>query len=358
MLSTVLLWLPFILRIPTWFGLNFQGHSFLSIYQQFDGLLYIVPAKSWYEPKLIEKLGLEAGLPLEYFAAHLPLYPFFIRLFAFIGYLKSLVFVNILFTCFLALFFYYLLQKFELTKKPLLLVTVFLFLPRFFVVRTVGAPESLFMLLILLSLFFFEKKNYVLAGIFGGLSAMTKTPGILLFVAYVLTFFEQYLHHRKFRFSWLFILFIPLGLFGVFWLYLQKYGNFFAYFNTGGVVPLLYPFSVFNYQGKWIGTGWLEDIFFYFFMYGYSVLVFKDFKYRSFFYFSLVFFIATTFIQHRDISRYSLPLWPLACIALEQYFTSKKFFIVFLILLPGIFLYSWNFLLFNIMPVSIWQPYL
>ena len=301
---------------------------------------------------------LNTGLSPKYFAAHLPLYPIFIRIFSLFGYLRSMLLVNFLFTVLLSIFFYYILRKWQVTKYPLLLVIVFLFLPRFLVVRSIGAPESLFILLVLASLVFFEKENYLLAGFFGGLSAMTKTPGILLFAAYVFVLIERLLKTKKINWSMIWLLLIPTGLISVFFIYWIQYGDFLAYFHTGGLVPMSFPFSVFNFNDKWVGTAWLEDIIFYFFLYGYTVIALKNSKYRSFFYFTLIFFIATTLVDHRDIARYSLPLWPLACIALEQFFTSRKFLLVFIVLLPAIYLYAWNFLLYNQMPISIWRPFL
>jgi len=92
-------------------------------------------------------------------------------------------------------------------------------------------------------------------------------------------------------------------------------------------------------------------------MYILTVIFLKDIKYRSFFYFSLIFFTATIFIQHRDIGRYSLPLWPMAVIAFERFFTSKKFLVALVLLLPAIYLYAWNFSLQNMMPVSDWTSF-
>ena len=154
------------------------------------------------------------------------------------------------------------------------------------------------------------------------------------------------------------IVLIPLGLIAVFLLYWVQYKDFFAFLHTGGFVPLVFPYSVFNFQKEWVGTAWLEEIIFYFFLYLLAVLKLKDSPHRSFFYFSLVFFVATTFVQHRDIARYSLPLWPLACIAFEHFFTSKNFKLAFIILLPAIYLYAWNFLLYNVMPISDWTAFL
>ncbi|OGK51813.1 hypothetical protein A2966_00295 [Candidatus Roizmanbacteria bacterium RIFCSPLOWO2_01_FULL_41_22] len=358
LLSTFIVWLPFILKSPQWFGLDFFRQNFLTIYKHYDGPLYIVVAKTFYNPALIENLSLEFIQPTIYFAAHLPLYPVFIRLFSVIGYLKSMILVNVLFSLFLILFFYYFLTKFNITKKPLLLTAVFMFLPRFLVLRTVGAPESLFLFFIILSIYFFEKKHYLIAGLVGALATMTKTPGILLFVAYCLVFLERYIKTRKIELQWLFITLIPLGLASVFFLYLEQYKDFFAYFHSGDNLHLTSLYSMFNFRARWVGTAWLEDILFYLFIYGLALINLKESQFRSMFYFCLVFFTATIFVQHRDIARYSLPLWPFACIAFERFLTSKKTLLAMLILLPAIYLYTWNFLLYNVMPIANWKPYL
>ncbi len=337
--------------------------SMMDIYRNYDGLLYIIPAKTLYDINKIDVpgKGLIVSLPLgaKYFAAHLPLYPLFIRLFSVVmGYLKSMIFVNILFTVLLAMFFYYFVKELKLSRNPLLLAIVLLFLPRFLVVRSVGAPESLFMLLILISLFFFEKENYFLSGLAGGLATMTKSPGILLAIVYAYVILERLLKTRKFNWRYFYLSLIPLGLLTVFGIYAVQMHDFFAYFHSGDNIHLVYPFSVFNFHVKWVGTPWLEDVLFYFFMYLLAIFYLKDTKYRSLFYFSLVFFVAVTFVQHRDISRYSLPIWPLALIAFDKFFTSKKFLIVLLILLPAIYLYAWNFLLYNLMPIGEMKPFL
>ncbi|NTU73720.1 hypothetical protein HGB07_06175 [Candidatus Roizmanbacteria bacterium] len=357
--SSFVLYLPFLLHFSNWLGISIVQSSLNYIYQNYDGLLYIVPAKTFYNPQLIQALHLETQLPDIYFAAHLPLYPLFITAFSFaFGYLKSTIIVNLVFTILLALFFYYMLIRFHLTKNPFFLVMIFLFLPRFLVVRSIGAPESLFILLILLSLFSFERSRYWLAGLFGALAVMTKLPGILLFAGYGLVFIERYIKTKKIELNGIGIFLIPLGLIGVCAWYLVQYKDFFAYFHTGGVVPMVYPFAAFNFQAKWVGTAWLEDIVFYFFLYGGALVFLKDNKYRSFFYFALVFLFAASFVQHRDISRYTLPLWPMVCIAFEKYMTDKRFLGVFILILPAIFFYAWNFIIFNVMPVGNWVPYL
>lgn len=363
-ISSFILWTPFLFRFDTWFGLKIENSDFLHIYKQFDGPLYIIPAKTFYDINQIDAPGrwLIVSLPIgpKYFAAHLPIYPVFINLFSRIfGYLKSMIFTNILFTTFLAILFYHLVSKLKLTSKPLILTALLFFLPRFLVIRSTGAPESMFIFFILLSLFMFEEKNYWLAGITGALATMTKTPGILLFPAYIMVFLENRgdLKHKLFT-KIASILLIPLGLLLVFTIYGVQMKDFFAYFHSGDNIHLVSPFSVFNFQKTWVGTGWLDDVIFYFFLYLITVLSLKNFKYRSFFYFGLVFFIGIIFVQHRDIARYSLPLWPLSLIAFQNFFTSRKFLFAFVLLLPAIYLYAWNILVSNAMPIADWTPFL
>ncbi len=358
--SSFLLYLPFLLRAGDWLGLKIFDSNMQYVYRNYDGPLYVIVAKSFYYPPAIQRTGLELPLASEYFAAHLPLYPAFIRaLGPSLGYLKAMLSVNLTFSVLLGLFFFYLVKRLKLTKHPLLLTTVFMFLPRFYVVRSVGAPESLFILLILLSLFFFEKEKFFLAGIFGGLSVMTKTPGVILFGAYFLVFIERYVRTKKVEWQgYLSICLILLGLLAVFLIYFKQYGDFFAYFHSGDNFHLVTPFAAFNSLAKWVRSAWLEDIVFYFFIYALSLFYLRESKYRSFYYFGAAFFAATLFIQHRDIARYSLPLWPLACIAFEKFFTSKKFLLALIIILPGIYLYALNFILSNVMPVANWKPFL
>lgn len=356
--SSLLLWLPFFKQtvIPP---VHIKNTDTGYIYRHYDGPLYIIAAKSLYDPKILDNLKIETQLPDTYFAAHLPLYPLSIRLFApVMGYLKAMMFSTLLFTVLLALAFYHIVKRFKITHHPFLLTAVFLFLPRFLVIRGIGSPEPLFILTLLGSLFAFEKKQYALAGLLGGLATMTKLPGILLFPAFALALAEGYRKTKNFDIKTLFLLLIPTGLLAVCLMYWQQYGDFLAYWHTDYVVPMPYPFAAFNHTARWVGTGWLEEVVMYFFLYGITIAYLKDSKYRSLFYFSLVFVVGLVFVQHRDVSRYSLPLWPLACIAFEKLFTSKKFLVVCLFLLPGIYLYAWNFMQTNVMPVSNWAPFM
>lgn len=336
--------------------------NFQTVLKHYDGPLYVIPAKTLYDINnpLFETHPI--GLTTAYFAAHLPLYPLFIRVLApFIGYLRSMLMITLLFSIAFFNFFYYFLKKLKISERPLILTLILLFFtPRFLVVRSVGSPEPLFLFMILTSLFFFIQKKYFFAGIAGALATMTKTPGILLFVGYALWCVEHYIKTNKIEIKWAWIFLIPVGLLLVFLLYWKQYGDFFAYFHSGDNIHLLFPpFSVFSFQKIWVGTAWLEEIVFLYFFYLMALLtLYQNKLMRPVFYFMLIFFLAIISIQHRDISRYALPMLPFALIAFEKFFTSKKFLIVLIILLPAIYLYAWNFMLYNIAPITDWSPFL
>ncbi len=357
--STVILWLPFYSRVSTWIALPIEQNNFRYIFRHFDGLLYVIAAKTFYNAEELGKIVLDVSLDPRYYAAHLPLYPMtLIALAPFVGYLKALVVSTVGFTIAVSVLFYFVLRKFNLTKHPLALTTIFLFLPRFLVVRAVGAPESMFLFFILLSLFAFEKKYYLLAGIAGALAAMTKSPGILLFPALFMALLERFSKTKKFELPSLWIFLIPCGFLAVCLIYAVQYGNFFAYFQSGDNIHLTYPFSAFNYSKRWIGTAWLEEIVFYFMMYSLAVVTLARHHLRSLYYFGIIFFGAVIFVEHRDIARYSLPLWPLACIAFEKQFTDKRFLLAAAVISPALFFYAWNFMSQNVMPVSNWAPFI
>lgn len=360
--STVILWIPFLFHFQSINGAYIETPNFQTVLKHYDGPLYIIPAKTLYninDPLFsVHPLGLS---PM-YFAAHLPVYPLFIKILApFMGYLKSMLVITLLFSIAFFNFFYFFLKKLKITEHPFILTFVLLFFtPRFLVVRSVGSPETLFLFMVLASVYFFIQKKYFFAGIVGAFATMTKTPGILLFAGYILYFVEYFIKNKKREIKSFWILLIPCGILLVFLLYWKQYGDFFAYFHSGDNIHLLFPpFSAFNFQKIWVGTAWLEEIVFLFFFYLLALLTLHQNKLmRPVFYFMLIFFIAIISVQHRDISRYALPLLPFALIAFEKFFTSKKFLIVLIILLPAIYLYAWNFMLYNIAPISDWTPFL
>jgi len=358
--STFILWLPFLAKWPSIGHLQIEGNlSMLELYKHWDGALYAIVARTWYNPNSFILRQSPLGLSPGYFTAHFPFYPFLISLLSpFIGYLKSMLIWPVFFGAALACFFYYFAKSFKLTKKPLVLSLVFLFFsPRFFVIRSVPAPESVFMFLVLVSLFFFLRKRYFISSLMAGLVALTRPPGILIFFGFAFYYLEKIVKEKKIAWQALWLLFIPLSLLLLFGFYYLQTGDLFAYFRYGANNHLLFPpFQVFNQAATWVKTGWLEEILLIYFFYLLAIFYLsKKPKLRPLFWFMLVYFLAVISVEHRDISRYSLPMLPGALIAMEKFFTSKKFGLALVVLLPALYFYAWNFLLHNIAPITDWS---
>ncbi len=368
--STFLVWLPFFLKLNSFWKIPLPAEGMATIMKNFDGLYYVVVAKSLYRPEIIESLFSFPLSPI-YYTAHFPLYPLLIRFFSpFFGYLWGMLSVNLLASVLSAIIFYLFVKEFKYSKSPFWLTLIFLFLPaRWLVVRSVGSPEPLFILLILASFYFFKKKNYWLAGILGGLAQLTKPPGILLFVAYIISlFWEKREEIKKSFFSSIIQLvkkafplsFILLSLFLLFVYYHFTYHDFWAYFHSGeNVHPILWPpFLVFNSSAQWVGNFWLEDII-YIFLLGAlgTTFLFQQKRYDLAF-FTAIFLLATFFVAHRDISRYNLPLLPLLIIGFEPILVRKEFKVAFWVIILPIFLYAINFIANNTLPLADWSPFL
>lgn len=364
---TFLVWLPHLLALPSFWGLSFK-EGFSTIYRNFDGLEYVIIAKSYYIPSLVATLP--QSLPAGYFASHFPGYSVLISIFApLLGFLKSMLFVSVLSTILATWAFYFLVKNLKLTSSPLFLSCLFLILPaRWLIVHSVGSSEPLFIFLVISTLYFFirfEQTNHfgdiVLAGIAGLLAQIVRPPGILLFIALVLYIhFRLYLQSKAIGFSKAWInhlkyfplILIPLGLLSIFYLYGQTLGDFWAYFHSGDNIHLaLPPFQVFNQNQFWVGDIWLEDII-YIFTLGFlgGVMLWKR-KLYSLSFFVLTYLIASTLVAHRDISRYLLPISPFIIIAFEKVLTSREFKIILPIIALAIYLYSQNFLLSNTAPI-------
>ena len=67
--------------------------------------------------------------------------------------------------------------------------------------------------------------------------------------------------------------------------------------------------------------------------------------------------MASSFVAHRDISRYLLPLSPFVLIAFEKILTSKEFKIILPIIILAIYLYAQNFIIQNVAPIPNLTPF-
>ncbi len=359
---TLAVWLPHLLALPNFWGLSFK-EGFPLIYRNFDGLEYIIIAKTFYNSQLISLLP--QSLPASYFASHFPGYSILIYFFApLLGYLKSMLFVSLLSTILATWVFYLLVKNFKLTNSPLFLSLIFLILPaRWLIVHSVGSSEPTFILFILTAIYFFMKfeqsgnsLNLIYVAFAGIFAQLTRPPGILLFVALSAYLFWRIITKQipisKAISAYLPLLTIPLTLLLIFFWYSITYQDFFAYFHSGDNIHLtLPPFQVFNKAQFWVGDIWLEDLI-YIFTLGFlgGIILWKKRLYTLSF-FVLTYLFASTLIAHRDISRYILPVTPLILIAFERVLTSKEFKIILPIIFIAIYLYSQNFILTNVAPI-------
>ncbi len=361
-ISTFLVWLPHLLSLASFWGLNFSN-GFNTIYRNFDGLEYIIIAKTFYDPGLIA--GIPQPLPAGYFAAHFPGFPIAIALFApILGFLKSMLFVSILFTILSAISFYFLVRDFKLTSNPLILTLIFLILPaRWIIVRSVGSPEPMFIFFTIMSIYYFlHTTNYQLrashiwlSAVFASFALLTRPPGALLGIALgAFVIWQAYQKKSiKYLLSFYPFLLLPLTLILIFLWYSQQYGDFFAYFKSGDNTHLFFPpFQIFNSSQFWVGDIWLEDVVYIFilgFLGGFMLLKQKLYPLA---FFVLTYFFASIFVAHRDISRYTLPAVPFILIAYEKVLVSRGFKIVLIILSLAFYLYSQNYIINNTAPVA------
>lgn len=364
-ISTFIIWIPYLFTITDFFGLNFSG-GFSIIYRNFDALEYIVIAKSFYNPESIAQIP--TALSPNYYAAHFPGFPLVIALFApVLGYLKSALLVSILFTIASAIAFFFLVKDFKLTSNPLFLTLVFLFLPaRWLIVRSIPTPEPMFIFFIITAFYFLLKgirddlfiyKYLWISAICAAFAQFTKPPGNLFALALFIFILWKSIKFKKNIFTYPLkfypFLLIPIALISVFTIYGIQMNNFWAYFQSGDNIHLtLPPFAVFNHNQYWVGSIWLEDII-YIFTLGFlgGIFLLKQ-RLEPVGIYILTFLVATIFVAHRDISRYTLPVAPFVLIAFEKVLVSKTFQIVFLIIILGIYLYSQNFILLNTSPVQ------
>ena len=370
LIPTFFVWLPFFARLKSLWGIPLPQVGMATIVSNYDGPIYLVIAKSLYNPDIIGA-SFQFPLPLEYYAAHFPLFPFLIRLFSiFLGFPYSMLFITVAASCLATYFFYKFIRQYQNEGNSLFLALVFsLFPARWLIVKSVGSAEPLFMAGLLASIYYFQNKKYLWAGIWGSLAQLAKPPGILLFAAYILAIFipvikntittnKNILKFAEIKKYWQ-ILFIPLALILVFSLFGLQFKNFWAYFNSGDNIHLMFPpFLIFNYSAPWVGTFWLEEVVFIYLLGILGVLKLIKEKDHVVSWFAGIFILSILFVAHRDIVRYALPAVPFIIKAYSNTLITKEFKIAFAIIIIPIFLFSLAYISQNTMPISNWAPFL
>lgn len=155
---------------------------FLNPFAQYDSTAYLDIAENGYRSDFGEY---KAGNYHWY-----PLYPLLIKMFGFLGYpLAAFLISNV--ASLLAVVTLYLLVKEELGKKHayktifyiLLFPTAFYF--------TMIYTESLFLLLSVSVFYFAKKGNWLLVGVLGFLTSLTRIQGILLFIPILIIYLKN-----------------------------------------------------------------------------------------------------------------------------------------------------------------------
>ena len=104
-IPTVLIWLPFFLRMQSFWGIPLPDEGMAAVVSNYDGPLYLVAAKTLYNKAEISA-NYQFPLPTEYYPAHFPLFPLLIKAFGSImNYPYAMLLVTV-FSGFLALYFF------------------------------------------------------------------------------------------------------------------------------------------------------------------------------------------------------------------------------------------------------------
>ena len=363
--SLAIFWLPFLLKLGLFWGIDFGRQGLNVIVQNFDGLNFLVVAKSLYNPAIIEEINrsfMTGNTPI-YFSAHFPLMAIMIRLFSMVmsmpnALLVTIILSNVLLAYGLYVFFNTFVQK----KNYVWILTIIaLFFPaRILSVRAVGSNEPLFIFLVLMSIVAAYQKRDWRAGLYGALAVLTRSPGILLFGAYGLAILlEKNSWMEKFKRIAPYLL-MPTTLLGLFVYYGLSYGDLFAYFNSGDNLHLFFPpFSIFSNVQSWISDMWREDLVYLYLFYAAGILL-VDSKYSVIKMFSWIYGATLLMVAHRDLARYSLPLAPIVILGYERIITQipGRYLKLSLILLIPIYLLGWQFVLKNIQPINDWSIFI
>jgi len=368
---TLIVWFPFIFRLKHVWGIPLSQNGMATIVANYDGPLFLAVAKTLYNPVLIKEM-FSFPLPTQYYAAHFPLFPLIIKPFAYVlGFPYAMLTVTLLSSVAATYFFMLFIRRYVKEKNILWITLLFTILPaRWLIVKSVGSAEPLFIASIIASVYYFREKRYLLAGVWGAAAQLTKSPGILLFIAYFLTIISPEIKKlgNKDFWSWLRslevkkylpLLLIPLSLLLLFTFYKIRFNDFLAYFHSGDNIHIFFPpFQIFNYSAPWVGTYWLEEVIFVYLFCALGILKLIKQKEDALAWFVGAFFVSTLFVAHRDIIRYSLPMIPFLFAAFSKTIIKKEFKVVMCVLAIPIFLFSIAFISQNSMPISDWAPFL
>jgi hypothetical protein len=350
-----------------WGGARAPGLSL--IHRYWDGPAYVAVARSLYDPsnEVFARLGGVYGVRVI-----LPVYPLAVRVLApLFGYLDAMLVATFLFSCLCFSVLYRILREFRLATEPLWCTVVFIFFPpRWVIYHSVAASEPPFLLFILCTFYFYRKRSLLLCGLFGGLAAITRIYGVLLFPAFLLA--ELYScgegagwRARSFvsgstvtRVLRLCGSLLPIPVFlGLHFLFLSaRLGDFWAYFrensNKISWVPFRGVFEAGLHHEASEGYG--------------TVLIFLGLAYglvwlwrrreMDMFFLAALLVLPNVFTLLPDQGRFMIPVYPfLLLIPFAELWSQRAAKWALFLCLPATYAYVWSSILVNLLPPEVYD---
>jgi hypothetical protein len=353
--SSLLLYLPFALNVTAVLGVQLPATGMQVLERYYDGPLYVVVSKTFYAGA--SPLYGASLLPAQYYAAHLPGYPIAIWAFSLaLPPFVAMLVANLVISAAAVVAFYLLTARFKLVHDPFSSALLFLFFPpRWFLYRSVGASEPLFILLTLLMLYFLKKDESTKSTLLGAFSTLTRIWGIITFPVLI----GVWLWNKKLT-VWRFALAlaIPASLLLLFSFYAYSLDDFFAYFAVNQVFLTNIPLLTIPVMALTSSAAGAELYVILFFIYAVGIVQLYLKGYRELFLYALFMFLPVLFVVHNDISRYLLPIAPFALIIGFDALMPKKrryFLIPLALLCVAGYLYCLAVLPTNLMPLPTFE---
>jgi hypothetical protein len=212
--------------------------GWLEIWNRWDALNY----------QKLAQFGYSATGELQPLLVFYPLYPWTVRLFAFVtrDYLVSAFIVSTLASLVTAIVLMRLVEL-DYPKDLAQRAVWFLFIFPTSYFLHIGYTESLFLMLALSCVFAARKQRWLLAGLFGALTCLTRANGLVLVPVLVVEAAHQYWITRRWQWQWLWIGIAAFGFAGYLLLNKHVTGDAFAF------TSLMQRFFSKSLSPPWIG---------------------------------------------------------------------------------------------------------
>ena len=338
------------------------------IHRYWDGPAYVAIARSLYDPhsEVFARLGDTYGISTVF-----AVYPLAVRLLSpLFGYLNAMLVATFLFSslCFCVL--YRFLREFRLVTEPLWCTVVFIFFPpRWVIYHSVAASEPPFLLFIVCALYCYRKRSLPLAGLFGGLAAVTRIYGVLLFPALLLAEIYRITRSspsppqsassrgavKEVLAAVVALLPIPALLGLHFLLFYVKLGNFWAYFSENAKTMSWVPFrGVYEAGLRHPTEAYGTVLLFLASAYGLAWLWRR--REMDLFFVSALLLLPNVFTMLPDQARFMVPVYPfLLLIPFGELWSRWEAKWALVLCLPATYAYVWSSILVNLLPPELYE---